>query len=113
MIHVADKRRGSSAPGCWLSKAVTPGQLPSGSGYRPGGFLDGDLDEQEAVAAEQQAAVADGRMGPPLPAGQAGALAVEHMPPGPVLAGWRAAAAAEAGCLDEYGPAGWRSPPAG
>jgi hypothetical protein len=48
-----------------------------------GGLLDGDPDGQDQVAAAGQAAVAEGRMGAPLPPGQAGALAVEHMPPGP------------------------------
>jgi hypothetical protein len=41
-----------------------------------------------------------------LPAGQAGALAVEHMDPGPAQAGWLAAAWGEAGRLDEYQLAG-------
>ena len=45
-------------------------------------------------------------MSAPLPAGQAGALAVEHMDPGPAQAGWLAAAAGEATSLDEYGLAG-------
>jgi Domain of unknown function (DUF222) len=63
-----------------------------------GGLLDGDPDGPDAAG--------DGRVGARLPAGQAGALAVEHMAPGPAQAGWLAAAAAEAGCLDEYGLAG-------
>ena len=42
----------------------------------------------------------------PLPAGQAGALAVEHMDPGPGQAGWLALAAAETASLDEYQLAG-------
>jgi hypothetical protein len=41
-----------------------------------------------------------------LPAGQAGALAVEHMDPGPAQAGWLAVARGEAGRLDEYQLAG-------
>jgi Domain of unknown function (DUF222) len=65
-----------------------------------GGFLGGDPDGPSSAAAE------DGRMGPPLPPGAAGALAVEHMAPGPVQAGWLAAAAAEVGSLDEYALAG-------
>ena len=71
-----------------------------------GGFLEGDPDDQDAVAAAERDAVADGRMSAPLPAGQAGALAVEHMDPGPAQAGWLAAAAGEAARLDEYGLAG-------
>ena len=63
-----------------------------------GGLLDGDPDGQDAAGG--------GRVSAPLPAGQAGALAVEHMAPGPVQAGWLAAASAEAGNLDEYGLAG-------
>ena len=45
-------------------------------------------------------------MGVSLPAGQAGALAVEHMDPGPAQAGWLALAAAETASLDEYQLAG-------
>jgi Domain of unknown function (DUF222) len=71
-----------------------------------GGLLDGDPDVQDAVTAAERDAVADGRMSAPLPAGQAGALAVEHMPPGPAQAGWLAAAAGEVTSLDEYGLAG-------
>ena len=63
-----------------------------------GGLLDGDPDGQDAAG--------DGRVSAPLPAGQAGALAVEHMAPGPAQAGWLAAASAEARNLDEYGLAG-------
>ena len=92
--------------------AASPGGAP-GLDYQAllealaaGGFLDGNPHDQEAVAAEEQAAAADGRMSGPWPAGQAGALAVEHMPPGPAAAGWLAAAAAETGSLDEYGLAG-------
>jgi Domain of unknown function (DUF222) len=75
-------------------------------GLAAGGFLDGDPDGQDAVLAEEQAAVADGRMSAPLSAGRAGALAVEHMPPGPAQARWLAAATAEARNLDEDGLAG-------
>ena len=66
-----------------------------------GGLLDGDPDGLDAAAAAGQ-----GRMSAPLAAGQAGALAVEHMNPGPAQAGWLAAAAAETASLDEYGLAG-------
>ena len=65
-----------------------------------GGFLDRTEEDQEVAAA------AEGRMSTPLSPGQAGALAVEHMPPGPAQAGWLAAAAGEATSLDEYGLAG-------
>jgi hypothetical protein len=71
-----------------------------------GGLLEGSPDDQDAVAAAERDAVADGRMSGPLPAGQAGALAVEHMDPGPAQAGWLAVAAAEAASLDEYQLAG-------
>jgi hypothetical protein len=71
-----------------------------------GGLLDGDPDDQDAVAAEEQAAAEDGRMSAPLPSGASGALAVEHMPPGPAQAGWLAAASADTASLDEYGLAG-------
>ena len=66
-----------------------------------GGLLDGDPDGHDAAAA-----AGEGRMSAPLPPGQAGALAVEHMDPGPAQAGWLAAAAAEAARLDEYQLAG-------
>ena len=65
-----------------------------------GGFLDGAEEDQEVAAAAEE------RMSAPLPPGQAGALAVEHMDPGPAQAGWLAAAAGEATSLDEYGLAG-------
>jgi Domain of unknown function (DUF222) len=71
-----------------------------------GGLLDGDPDDQDAVAAEEQAAAEDGRMSAPLSSGASGALAVEHMPPGPAQAGWLAAASADTASLDEYGLAG-------
>ena len=71
-----------------------------------GGLLDGDPDVQDAVAGAEQAAAAGGRMSAPLPPGRAGALAVEHMRPGPAQAGWLAAAAGEVASLDEYGLAG-------
>ena len=66
-----------------------------------GGLL-GGADED----ADELAAMDDGRMGPPLSAGQVAALAVEHMDPGPAMAGWLGVAAAEAGDLDEYGLTG-------
>ncbi len=71
-----------------------------------GGLLEGDPDDQGAVAAAERDVVAGGWMGGPLPAGQAGALAVEHMDPGPAQAGWLASAAGEAASLDEFQLAG-------
>jgi hypothetical protein len=66
-----------------------------------GGLLSGPDED-----ADELAAMDDGRMGPPLSAGQVAALAVEHMDPGPAMAGWLGVAAAEAGDLDEYGLTG-------
>jgi hypothetical protein len=66
-----------------------------------GGFLCGPDDE-----ADELAAMADGRMGPPMSAGRVAALAVEHMDPGPALAGWLGVAATETEDLDEYGLTG-------
>jgi hypothetical protein len=57
-----------------------------------GGFLDGREEDQDAVLADELAALGDGRMGEPLPAGQVAALAVEHMAPGPVTAARRGCA---------------------
>ena len=100
-------------PGSVTGGGADDGARPSGLDWQAllealaaGGFLDGDPDDQDVVAAEEQAAAADGRMSAPLPAGQAGALAVEHMPPGPAQAGWLAAATAETKNLDEDGLAG-------
>ena len=85
-----------------------PGPVPSAGldwqalleALAAGGFLDSTEEDQEIAAA------AEGRMSTPLAPGQAGALAVEHMPPGPAQAGWLAAAAGEAAGLDEHGLAG-------
>jgi Domain of unknown function (DUF222) len=68
-----------------------------------GGFMDGREEDQDAVLADELAGLEDGRMGPPLSAGQAAALAIEHMDPGPAMAGWLDAAVREADSLDEYG----------
>ena len=65
-----------------------------------GGYLAGRDEDQDAVVAEQAEAAADGRMRPADPAWVA-ALAVEHMEPGPALAGWLEVAAGGAGRLDE------------
>jgi len=106
---------GSQPQFAWAPGSTGAGPVPAGPGLdgqallealAAGGFLDGDLDDQDAVAAEQQDAAEDGRMSPPLSAGKAGALAVEHMPPGPAQAGWLAAAASQAKDLDEYELAG-------
>jgi hypothetical protein len=66
-----------------------------------GGFLDGRGEDQDAVLADELAALEDGRMGEPLSAGQAASLAVEHMAPGPAMAGWLDAALREVADLDE------------
>jgi hypothetical protein len=66
-----------------------------------GGFLSGPDED-----ADELAAMEDGRMGAPMSAGQVAALAVEHMDPGPAMAGWLGVAAAEAADLNEYGLTG-------
>jgi hypothetical protein len=66
-----------------------------------GGFLAGPDEDPNELAA-----VAGGRLGPRLSAGQVAALAVEHMDPGPAMAGWLDVAGAEADCLNEYGLTG-------
>jgi hypothetical protein len=71
-----------------------------------GGFLDGRAEDQDAVLADELAAERDGRMGPPMPSGQVAALAVEHMDPGPAMAGWLEAATAAAATLNENALAG-------
>src|SRR5579872_2979280 len=85
----------------------TGGGLPTTLDYRAlldglawGGYLSGRDDDQDAVVAEEADAVADGRMQPADPAWVA-ALAVEHMEPGPALAGWLEVAAGGASRLDE------------
>ncbi len=99
----------------WAPGSTGTGPMPTaGLDYQAllealaaGGFLDGKEEDQNAVAAEEQAAVADGRMSaPPLPPATLGALAAEHMAPGAAQAGWLAAAATASGRLDEYGLAG-------
>jgi hypothetical protein len=87
--------------------AVPGGGWPGGLDYQAllealaaGGLLDGQADEQDAVLADELAAEQDGRMGPADPAWTA-ALAVEHMDPGPAMAGWLEVATAAAGRLDE------------
>src|SRR5580704_6244649 len=66
-----------------------------------GGFLVGPDEDSDELAA-----VAAGRLGPRLSAGQVAALAVEHMDPGPAMAGWLDVAGAEADSLNEYGLTG-------
>ena len=78
-----------------------------------GGLLDGDPDGQDVVAGEEQAAVAEGRMGAPLPAGHAGALAVEHMDPGPRRPGGWPRPRVRRRAWMSISWRGWRSPPAG
>jgi Domain of unknown function (DUF222) len=102
---------GSQPQFAWAPSGAEPETAPAGPGLdgqallealAAGAFLDGDPDDQDAVLTEEQAAAADGRMSAPLPAGQAGALAVEHMPPGSAQAGWLAAAAVDTKNLNEY-----------
>jgi hypothetical protein len=71
-----------------------------------GGMLDGDLDDDRGEVPAEEYDAAGGRMGSPLPLGQLAALAVEHMEPGPALAGWLDVATASADALDENGAAG-------
>ena len=97
-----DEQAAASADGqpqfTWVPGSTGTGPVPSPGldwqalleALAAGGLLDGDPDDQDTAAAEEQAAAADGRMSAPLPPGQSGALAVEHMPPGPAQAGWLA-----------------------
>lgn len=85
----------------------TGGGLPATLDYQAlldglawGGYLSGRDEDQDAVVAEEADAVADGRMQPADTAWVA-ALAVEHMEPGPALAGWLEVAAGGASRLDE------------
>jgi hypothetical protein len=71
-----------------------------------GGMLDGDLDDDLGAVPAEEYDAAGGRTGSPLPLGQLAALAVEHMEPGPALAGWLDVAIASVATLDEYGAAG-------
>src|SRR5580704_15369870 len=71
-----------------------------------GGMLDGNLDDDRGEVPAEEYDAAGGRMGSPLPLGQVAALAVEHMEPGPALAGWLEVATAAVNTLDEYGAAG-------
>src|SRR5580704_1442471 len=59
-----------------------------------GGCLVGPDEDSDELAA-----VAAGRLGPRLSAGQVAALAVEHMDPGPAMAGWLDVAGAEAAAV--------------
>jgi hypothetical protein len=93
--------------------ATAEGQSwPAGQDYQAllealaaGGFLDGQADDQDEELADELAAEQDGRMGAADPAWTA-ALAVEHMDPGPAMAGWLEVATAAAGRLDENALAG-------
>jgi hypothetical protein len=104
-----DDEQATAQPGfAWAPGGPGAGSAPSGAldwqalleALAAGGFLDSTEEDQEAAAASE------GRMSTPLPPGQAGALAVEHMPAGPAQAGWLAAAAGQSASLDEYGLAG-------
>jgi hypothetical protein len=70
------------------------------------GMLDGNLEDQDAEMAEELEAEDNGRMGPSMDPGQVAALAVDHMEPGPALAGWLNVAAGAAAALDENGLTG-------
>ncbi len=92
--------------------AADGGVWPEGLDYQTllealaaGGFLDGRGEDQDELLADELAAAEDGRMGPPDPARTA-ALAVEHMDPGPAMAGWLELAAQASGRLDENELAG-------
>ena len=102
---------GSQLDGVPVSVAVPAEMLPGGErAGGPGGGLDWQaLMEALAGAGKigsdpeglgEQAARAEGRMGPMDP-GVLGAMAVEHMAPGAALAGWLEVAAAAAPRLDE------------
>ncbi|HEX3921725.1 MAG TPA: DUF222 domain-containing protein [Streptosporangiaceae bacterium] len=77
-------------------------------GLAASGFLDGRMEDQDAVLAEEIAAAEEDRMLPADSAWVAGiaALAAEYMEPGPSQAGWLEVATAEAGRLDENALAG-------
>ena len=92
----------------WPSEFGFPGGgLPAALDYQAlldglawGGYLGGRPGDQDAVVAEEAAAAAAGRMRAADLAWVA-AVAVEHMQPGPALAGWLEVAAGGAGALDE------------
>jgi hypothetical protein len=98
---------GEPRPAGLAGGAVAGGGWPGGMDYQAllealaaGGFLDGQADDQDAELADELAAEQDGRMGAADP-GWTAALAVEHMDPGPAMAGWLDLAAAAAPRLDE------------
>ena len=96
------------------SFAWLPGGVPGGARARvldwqallealaAGGFLDGQGEDHDAALAEKLAAEQDGRIGPPMPPAQVAGLAMEHMLPGPAMAGWLGEAVADITSLDEY-----------
>jgi hypothetical protein len=106
-----DDDRGAFSADDELAPSTDGGQVAAAGGaldlqalldaLAAGGFLGGPDED-----ADELAAMEDGRMGPPMSAGQVAALAVEHMDPGPAMAGWLGLAAAEATDLDEYGLTG-------
>jgi hypothetical protein len=92
--------------------ALPGGGWPEGLDYQAllealaaGGYLDGQDDNQDDELADELAAEQDGRMGAADPAWTA-ALAVEHMDPGPAMAGWLDLASTATGRLDENALAG-------
>src|SRR5258708_26139946 len=92
-----------------------PDGVPAGLDYgalvaalAASGALDTDPGEQDGELADWLAAEAEGRLEPCDPAAVA-AVAVEHMDPGPALAGWlEVAAGGRAGWMSTGWP-GWRS----
>ena len=95
-----------SARGASAGRPVWPDGLDYQAlldGLAAGGYLDGRLEDQDAILAEEIAAAEEGRMLPVDSTWVAAvaALAAQHMEPGPAQAGWLEVAAAEAGNLDE------------
>jgi hypothetical protein len=113
---------GSELDGHELSGPVPPealpgpkpeGAIPAGLDWQAlldalaaSGMLDGNLEDQDAEMAEELDAEDNGRMGPSMDPGRVAALAVDHMEPGPALAGWLNVAAGAAAALDENGLTG-------
>jgi hypothetical protein len=113
---------GSEDNGVELSGPVPPEQVPNGISVAGGpegldwqalfdalaesGRLAPAGADQDEVLAEETAARDEGRMSPPLAPEKVAALAVEHMKPGPAMAGWLSVAAQATPTLDEDGLTG-------
>jgi hypothetical protein len=102
---------GQDGPGP-ADASLPSGGWPEGLDYQAllealaaGGYLDGQDDNQDDELADELAAEQDGRMEVADPAWTA-ALAVEHMDPGPAMAGWLDLASTATGRLDENALAG-------